>query len=136
MRDRPLEHRGLLRAIRRHSVARLCVALALFTYVLVGISPLWGPAVERGGIELCTANGIRVIPADLPVSGAPDGKQNPKRDCPLCTIHAAPLLTPADCSIEVFCRVASAVTCPEPSRVIAGVFAGFDHFSRAPPLLS
>lgn len=136
MGHRPLEHRGLLRAVRCHTVARLCAVLALFTYVLVGLSPLWVPAVQRGGIELCTANGIRIIPADLPYSGAPDGKQKPKRDCPLCTIHATSLLLPGDCSILVFCPVASAVASPDPSRDIAGLFAGFDHSSRAPPLLS
>jgi hypothetical protein len=136
MLDRPIEHRGLLRAVRRHPVARLCAVLALFTYVLVGISPLWVPAVEGGGIEVCTANGIRIIPTDLPISGAPDGKQQPKRDCPLCTIQAASLLPAADGAVKDFGDGASAFVLPPPAGIVPACFVGFNYLSRAPPLPS
>lgn len=136
MRHRPIERCGLLRAVRRHPVARLCAVLALVTYVLVGISPLWVPAIERGGIEVCTANGIRIIPAGLPFSDAPDGKPKPERDCPLCTIHTASLLLPAERAVEVFDHGPLACVLPTASRDITGLFADFNHLSRAPPLLS
>ena len=136
MRDRPVRHRGLLRAFHHQPAARLSAILALFSYVLIGLSPLWVPAVERASIELCTANGITVVPVDLPYSGAPDDKQEPQRDCSLCTIHAASLLLPVESSIEPLGHITSAVTCADPSQNFAGLFAGFDHLSRAPPLLS
>jgi hypothetical protein len=28
-------------------------------HVLIGLSPIWAPAVASEGIEICTANGIR-----------------------------------------------------------------------------
>jgi hypothetical protein len=136
MRDRPTERRGLLRAVRRHPGARLCAVLALFTFVLLARSPLWVPAVERGDIEICTANGIRIIPADLPVPDDPSSRLGPKQDCPLCTIQAAVLLPPAACTLEAFGDGVSIVALPNPSCDITGRFAGFDRFSRAPPILS
>jgi hypothetical protein len=128
-----MKRRSLLLAVRRHSAARLCAVLALFSYVLVGLSPLWVPAVERGGIEICTANGIRIIPADLPVPDDPASKPEPKRNCPLCTIQAAFLVPVAECAHEAVGRGQSSFVDPDPCCAIAGLFAGFDHFSRAPP---
>ncbi|MBK8175574.1 MAG: hypothetical protein IPK66_10030 [Rhodospirillales bacterium] len=131
-----MKHRGLLHALRLHPLARLGAVLALYTYVFIGLSPLWVPAVERGGIEVCTANGIQLIPGDQPFSGAPDGKQKPKKDCPLCRILTAFLLAPVDCVPEAFDRGVSTFPHFHPSRDIAGLYAGFDHLSRAPPVLS
>lgn len=127
---------GLLRAVRLHPVARLCAVLALFCYALVGLSPLWVPAVERGGIEVCTGDGIRVIVPVLPFSGAPDGKQQPKSGCPLCTVQAAFLLPPAACSLAILDPGVQAFAPAEAAGDSAGLFAGFDHLSRAPPVLS
>ncbi len=113
-----MKRRGLLRAF------------------LVGLSPLWVPAAERGGIEVCTAYGLQVIPADLPSSGSRADKTKPKGDCPLCRIQASVLLVPSDGSLPTVGHGVAVSLLLAPARTIAGLFVGFDHFSRAPPALS
>lgn len=136
MRTGPIRRRGLLHAVRRHPVTRLSALFALLTYLLAGLSPLWVPAIERSGIEICTAGGLQVVPGDLPYPDTPAGQKSAKRTCPLCTIHAAYLLPPAERAIAPLGRAPSAVVHPDPAATFAGLFAGFDHLSRAPPVLS
>lgn len=128
--------RGVLRALRGDRVARLYAALALFSYILIGIAPLWVPAVESGGIEVCSAYGIRVVPSDASPSGDADGGTADPSYCPLCTIQSAFLLPTADRVVGGVGHVASAVVAGDTRVVLAGLFAGFDRLSRAPPLLS
>lgn len=137
MRHRPIEHRGLLRAVRRHPVSRSSALLALFVYLLVGLSPLWMPIAQRGGIEICTANGLQIVPAGFPSSGVPAEKSKPKADCPLCRIQASFLLLPPDClPAAAVSEQATVRVRPGNARTVAGLTAGFDHLSRAPPALS
>jgi hypothetical protein len=136
MAGKAMTRHGALRAARRHPLARLSAVLALFCYALVGLSPLWVPAAERGGIEVCTGDGIRIIAEALPFSDAPDGKQQQKSGCPLCALQAAFLLPPAAGALEPFERRTSTFAPPVAAGDRAGLFAGFDHLSRAPPVLS
>ncbi|MFO1113156.1 MAG: hypothetical protein U1E35_04550 [Rhodospirillales bacterium] len=79
--------------MRLRSVTHLSTALLLLIYVLLGGLPPPVPAVDQSTVEICTASGLRIVPAaDLPFSNAPSSKL--KRDCPLCRIHAALLLPP------------------------------------------
>jgi hypothetical protein len=136
MEERQVEHCSLLRAVRRRPLARLGAVLALFAYIVVGLSPLWGPAAERNGIEVCTANGLRLIPADLPSSDAPSDKQNAKSDCPLCRIVAGFLLPSAVDGFQSVDFLEVAVVWPVSCCEIGSSFTGFDRLSRAPPALS
>lgn len=129
----PARQRGLLRAIRVHPVARLGAVLALLTYVLIGLAPVWVPAVKQAGIEICTGDGVRIVPADSPLSGIPPDKPQPKGNCPLCTIQAAFLLPPADGPLQAVGDTASTFVRPDPARNSAGQFIGFDRLPRAPP---
>jgi Protein of unknown function (DUF2946). len=135
-RSGPAKRRGLLSAVGRHPVARASAVLALFVYVLVGLSPLWVPAAARGGIEICTAYGLQVIPADLPSSDSPADGTKPKVDCPLCRIQAAVLLLPPNGSVPTAGQGVDVPVRLAPVRTSTGQFAGFDHLSRAPPALS
>jgi hypothetical protein len=136
MRDRPTGHRGRLRAVRRHPVARLCAVLALLAHAVVGLSPLWVPAVERGGFEICTANGIVILPADPSSPGETPDQRDSKTDCPLCRIHADAPLPAAEQAVQAVAFAEPAFAPPGSSRHIAGRPAGFNRLVRAPPLLS
>lgn len=132
---KPLERRGLLRTIRRHPLSRLSGSLALLSYILIAFTPLWVPAVERDGIAICTGNGIQIIPAaDLPVSGLPADKPKTNKDCPLCRIQTTHVLVPIEFSFKTVDFSGMASGWFTSSETIAGLCAGFDHHSRAPPL--
>lgn len=136
MQEGQVEHGSLLRAFRRRPLARFGAVLALFAYLVVGLSPLWGPAAERNGIEVCTANGLRLIPADLPSSDDPSDKHNAKNDCPLCRILTGFLLPSAADAVHSVAFNAPAVSWPDSCCEIGSSFTGFDRLSRAPPVLS
>lgn len=134
---RPAEWRGgSLRAVREHPFARSSAVLTLFVYILVGLSPIWVPAAQRGGIEVCTAIGLQVVPADLPSSGVPADKAKPKGDCPLCRIHTSFLLLPPDGMPAAAGERTAVLVHFGSANTLGGPFAGFDHLSRAPPALS
>lgn len=135
-RSRPATRHGLLRDVRRHPACTSGAVLGLFVYLLIGLGPLWVPAVQRVGLEVCTANGLEVTAVSLPSSGVPAGKTKPKADCPLCRIQTAVLLLPPDGSLAPVDRSASRRLRPAPVATVAGPFAGFDHLSRAPPARS
>ncbi|MFO1119501.1 MAG: hypothetical protein U1E38_05070 [Rhodospirillales bacterium] len=121
--------------MRLRSVTHLSTALLLLIYVLLGGLPPPVPAVDQSTVEICTASGLRIVPAaDLPFSNAPSSKL--KRDCPLCRIHAALLLPPVQGSLQAAAFGASTFPQPRSSPEIAGLPAGFHHLSRAPPLVS
>jgi len=108
--------------------------VALFAYAFISVSPLWLPAAERGGIEICTANGIRIIPGGSPFDDVPTDGQKQTGNCPLCLVQAGFLLPLANGAIEP-------VDHGQPQRPwitvdhdATRVFAGFHHASRAPPL--
>ncbi len=136
MRDRPTGHRGRLRAVRRHPVARLCAVLALLAHAVVGLSPLWVPAVERGGFEICTANGILILPADPSSPGAPSDQRESQNDCPLCRVHADAPLPAAEQAVQAVAFGKAALAPPVSSHHLAGRPAGFHRLVRAPPRLS
>jgi hypothetical protein len=136
MQERQVEHGSLLRAVRRRPLARFGAVLALFAYIVAGLSPLWGPTAERNGIEVCTANGLRLIPADPPSSDAPSDKQNAKNDCPLCRILAGFLLPSAADAVHSVAFFKPAVVWLDSCCEIGSSFRGFDRRSRAPPVLS
>jgi len=134
---RPVDRPGLLRAVRLHPASRLSATLALLSYILIAIAPLWVPAVQQGGIAICTGNGIRIIPAgDFPLSDAPVEQEQTQKDCPLCRIQTTHVLLPVEFSFQAVVVSASAFGPPNPSDTITGLCAGFDHHSRAPPLLA
>ena len=124
---------GRLRAVGRSPFARAVAVFSLLAYVLIGIAPVWVPAVERGGIEVCTANGIRILPAPLPDSDPTADHQTAATKCPLCTIHGAFLLVPPACAVALVSRGRPTIVTPDRTREPSGLFAGFDHLSRAPP---
>lgn len=133
--ERQTRHRRVRSPARSHPIAHLSTALVLLIYVLLAASPLPAPAVDRGIIEICTASGPRIVPAaDLPSSHGPSTK--PKRDCPLCRIHAALLLLPVQGSVQAAAFGVSTFPQPRSSPAIAGLPAGFHHLSRAPPFVS
>ncbi len=136
MQVRQAEQCSLLRAVHRRPLARFGAVLALFAYVVVSLSPLWVPAAERNGIEVCTANGLRIIAADLPSSGAPSDKQTAKNDCPLCRILTGFVLPSAVNAVNSVAFIEQAVAWPDFSCEIGARFTGFDRLSRAPPVLS
>lgn len=136
MKRRPEDRRGLVRSVRANPLSRLGAIFALLTYVLVGIAPLWVPALERSGIEVCTADGIRIISADLSTAGSTSDTRKGKLDCPLCAIQGAFLLPPAEGVLGYSTGDGRASIAILSHRIVAGLFAGFDHFSRAPPALS
>ena len=122
-----------LPSVRAHPAVQLGTALVLLIYVLLGGMPPPVPAADQGTVEICTARGLRVVPAaDLP-SSVPSAK--PTRDCPLCLVHAAFLPPPAPGSGQVAAADTAFVVRSEPAAPIAGLFPGFDHLSRAPPLV-
>lgn len=136
MQVRQAEQCSLLRAVHRRPLARLGAVLALFAYIVVSLSPLWVPAAERNGIEVCTANGLRIIAADLPSSGAPSDKQNAKNDCPLCRILTGFVLPSAVDAVHSVAFIEQAAAWPDSCCEIGARFTGFDRLSRAPPVLS
>ncbi len=136
MQERQVEQCSLLRAVRRRPLARLGAVLALFAYIVVGLAPLWVPAAERNGIEVCTANGLRIIAADLPSADTPSGKQNAKNDCPLCRILTGFVLPSAVNPVHSVAFIEPAVAWPDSCCEIGNSFTGFDRLSRAPPVLS
>jgi hypothetical protein len=105
-------------------------------HVLIGLSPIWAPAVASEGIEICTANGIRLVAVPAPDLPSPSGKQKAEKDCPLCARHSAVLLPQATAALERRDDCVSRVLQPEDKPHLAGLFSGFDHLSRAPPHLS
>jgi hypothetical protein len=133
VQGRPALPGGRLRVLRRNTVARAVAVFSLLAYVLIGIAPVWVPAVERGGIEVCTANGIRILPAPLPDSDPTADHQTAATKCPLCTIHGAFLLVPPACAVALVSRGRPIIVTPDRTREPSGLFAGFDHLSRAPP---
>ena len=131
-----MKHRRALLAIRHSPAARLSAVLALLAHFLVGLSPLWVPAVERAGIEVCTASGTKVVPVNSSLPGTPSDEQTSAAQCPLCALHAAALLPAADCALESLVQECAAFSQSVPKRAISGLFDGFNHLSRAPPFLS
>lgn len=128
-----MRRRGLLRAVHRHPVARTGAALALVVYFLVGLSPLWVADLADGGLEVCTAYGLQVIPSGDLASRSSTDKAKAKGDCPLCRIQATFLLLPPDGSLVATRGFASMRWRRVPAGIATGLFAGFDHHSRAPP---
>lgn len=132
--ERPKKHRRWPTAVGSRSV-HLSAALVLLIYVLFGASLPPTPAIDQGAVEVCTASGLRIVPAaDLPSSNGPSSKT--KRDCPLCRIHAALLLPPVQGSVQAARFGVSTFPQTRSSPEIAGLPAGFHHLSRAPPFVS
>lgn len=123
---------------RRHDrprFARVLAGLALVAHLLVGLAPLWVPAAERGGIEICTVDGLRIVPGSLPV---PDGDAGDRiaKACGFCVTNAAPVaLPPLVVGAPPAGRTTTITERPAPTAMAASP-AGFDHLSRAPPRLS
>lgn len=125
-----------VRSFQRLPAARLLAAVALVLNLLVHLSPLWVPAVERGGIEICTAYGLTVIPAG---SEAPAGQRNgdgAAKACPFCSVHAAALLTPPTVGLPQTDAAATVDLSPPTESLATSLAAGFGHQSRAPPVLA
>lgn len=127
---------GLIRRVFHHPASQACVGLALLVHILVQLSPLWVPAVERRtGIEICTADGIRLVPA-IPDPGAPSGKKKPAGECALCALHNAGVLAPS--AIALTPCTGHFVSAALAGRDIDSgpQFAGANRRIRAPPVLS
>lgn len=127
---------GSLPPIKRQSTTRALAALALLFNLLAHLSPLGMPAVERGGIEVCTAYGLTVIPADKSAP-APDPDHHERvKQCPVCAVHAAALLAPPMVALPLSVPHPRGLQPAERSSPLASLATGFDHLSRAPPVIS
>jgi hypothetical protein len=122
--------------------SRLCgtwlVFLALAAHLWIGLAPLWVPVAEQGGIEICTVDGLRIVPGDLPAPAGPGGSPAERigKVCGFCLVHAAPVLTALVFAWLIAAPPAPAADPQPTSGPAAAQAAGFDHLSRAPPVLS
>jgi hypothetical protein len=118
---------------------RTLALLALLAHLLIGLAPLWVPAAEQGGIEICTVDGLRVVPGPLPGApdpGDPSGGDDVGKACDFCLVHGAPVVAAlALAPLPPAAGPTATPAMPEAAAPIAGP-AGFDHRSRAPPPLS
>lgn len=125
-----------LLAAGEDATARLLVLLALLANLLVHLSPLWVPAVERSGAEICTAHGLVVVPNPGAVPAGQQEHQQRVKFCPFCAVHAAVALA-STAALLPFIDAWHAAPLPyERSCVTTARVAGFDRLPRAPPLLS
>jgi Protein of unknown function (DUF2946). len=124
---------GYLRSVTASSLARLVATLAFAVNLLVHLSPLWVPAVERGGIEVCAAYGLTVIPDGTAMPGRAHDQHTRLKTCPLCAVYAATLLVPTAAPLPWDGSRLDTPRTPDRSATHTARAAGLDHLSRAPP---
>jgi hypothetical protein len=126
--------RGLIRAALHLRLGRLGVFLALLVQLLVGVAPLWLPAVEQTGVQICTADGR--IPWDRAFPVAPSDTQKAAKACPLCILSSTSLIVPTEHCWQLFRPGTTDGVLREPHQAVPRSIIAFHHLSPAPPRLS
>lgn len=130
---------GVARPYRHASVVWLMALLVLFAALAPTVSKVLASTEAAGGvwIEVCSANGTKLVQVDMQDGAAEEPNSIQADHCPFCLPHFQFRgVPPADTSLPVYQFVCGIALCLPESELILAHNQWRPDRSRAPPSIS